>query len=191
MDVRDPGWKPIEEGGPMFYRHVVDLLQRRGVSLNEIAEIVHELQQPYHEGLGKEQCLESVEHVLQKREVQYAIITGVALDSLSEEQRLPQPLQRMLEVDEPLYGLDEILALSITNVYGTIGLTSFGYLDKTKTGVLSRLNNHDGNIHVFLDDLVAGVAAAASARIAHENPDMERYRADLALHDGEGCKKND
>ncbi|PMB11917.1 phosphatidylglycerophosphatase A [Fischerella thermalis CCMEE 5273] len=174
----------------MFYGHVVQLLQSRGVSLEEIAAIVYQLQKPYHHHLDQAACLESVEHVLRKREVQHAIITGVALDTLSEERRLPMPLQRMMELDEPLFGLDETLALSITNVYGTIGLTSFGYLDKTKTGVLTRLNNHNGRIHVFLDDLVAGVAAAASARIAHQHPDMERYQADLALHN-EPDEQND
>ncbi|PTM58065.1 phosphatidylglycerophosphatase A family protein [Desmospora activa] len=173
----------------MFYRHVLDLLQKRGVSLDEIADIVYTLQRPYNDELKKAHCLESVEHVLQKREVQHAIITGVALDTLAEGKQLPSPLQRMMEVDEPLYGLDEIMALSVVNIYGTIGLTSFGYLDKTKFGVISRLNHKDGHIHVFLDDLVAGVAAAASARIAHENPDMERYRADIALHEGENSEK--
>ncbi|MFD1435124.1 phosphatidylglycerophosphatase A [Kroppenstedtia eburnea] len=167
----------------MFYRHVVELLNRRGVTLEEIAEIAFDLQRPYNDELSREQCLESVEQVLRKREVQNALITGVALDELAERKKLPQPLQKMLEVDEPLYGIDEILALSITNVYGTIGLTSFGYLDKTKQGILGKLNNHNGGIHVFLDDLVAGIAAAASARIAHEHPDMERYRADLDLHE--------
>ncbi|GGA51398.1 hypothetical protein GCM10007416_25660 [Kroppenstedtia guangzhouensis] len=166
----------------MFYRHVVELLNRRGVTLEEIAEIAFDLQQPYNDKLSRKQCLESVEQVLRKREVQNALITGVALDELAEKKKLPQPLQKMMEVDEPLYGIDEILALSITNVYGTIGLTSFGYLDKTKQGILGKLNNHNGGIHVFLDDLVAGIAAAASARIAHEHPDMERYRADLDLH---------
>jgi phosphatidylglycerophosphatase A len=56
-----------------------------------------------------------------------------------------------------------------------IGLTSFGYLDKKKMGIIRELNNHDTSIHVFLDDLVAGVAAAASARIAHQNKNVMEY----------------
>lgn len=151
--------------------------------MESIAAIAFSLQHPYNDKLKRQECLESVEHVLRKREVQNALITGVALDELAERQELPPPLQKMMEVDEPLYGIDEILALSITNVYGTIGLTGFGYLDKTKQGILRKLNNHDGGIHVFLDDLVAGIAAAASARIAHEYPDMDRYREDLNLYE--------
>lgn len=162
---------------------MVELLNRRGVTLESIAAIAFSLQHPYNDKLKRQECLESVEHVLRKREVQNALITGVALDELAERQELPPPLQKMMEVDEPLYGIDEILALSITNVYGTIGLTGFGYLDKTKQGILRKLNNHDGGIHVFLDDLVAGIAAAASARIAHEYPDMDRYREDLNLYE--------
>ncbi|OYD08418.1 phosphatidylglycerophosphatase A family protein [Paludifilum halophilum] len=167
----------------MFYRHVLHLLKKRGVTLESMADLVYDLQRPYHDRLTQKDCLESVDQVLKKREVQHAVITGVALDDLAEKGKLPIPLQQIMEVDEPLYGVDEILALSITNVYGTIGLTSFGYLDKTKQGVIQHLNNHNGRIHVFLDDLVAGIAAAASARIAHDHPDMERYRADLERHE--------
>ena len=70
---------------------------------------------------------------------------------------MPQPLQAIMEADESLYGVDETLALGITHVYGMIGLTSFGYLDKEKIGVIHDLNEHTTAIHVFLDDLVAGV----------------------------------
>lgn len=76
-----------------------------------------------------------------------------------------------METDAPLYGVDETLALGIVHVYGMIGLTSFGFLDKQKIGIIRDLNNHKTGIHVFLDDLVAGLAAAASARIAHKHQD--------------------
>lgn len=147
---------------------VLELLQQRGVNVEDIALIVHTLQKPYHPNLEIAECRESILRVLEKREVQYAILTGVALDRLAEQNLLPQPLQTILEADEPLYGVDEILALGITNVYGSIGLTSFGYLDKEKTGIIAYLNDKQNGIHVFLDDLVAGIAAAASARIAHQ-----------------------
>lgn len=163
----------------MFYGQVVRLLEKRGVSLDAIAEIVYALQKPYHEDLTVGQCRESVEHVLRKREVQHAIITGITLDMMAEEKKLPEPLQTILAIDEPLYGMDEILALGITNVYGSIGLTNFGYLDKRKPLVIGRLNRGSAGVHVFLDDLVAGIAAAASARIAHRLPDGERFEGDV------------
>ncbi|WAH37937.1 phosphatidylglycerophosphatase A family protein [Alicyclobacillus dauci] len=149
--------------------NVVEQLKQRGVELTDIASIVYQLQAPYHSDLTMEQCHDNVEHVLKKREVQHAIYTGVALDVLAEQKALPEPLQSIMERDEPLYGVDEVLALSVTNVYGSIGFTNFGYLDKTKVGVVGQLNNHGSRIHVFLDDLVAAIAAAAAARIAHQH----------------------
>lgn len=169
----------------MFYHHTIALLKERGVSLESIARIVHDIQSEYHNDLQIEECLESVQVVLRKREVQHAIITGIALDILAEQKQLPSPLQTIMEIDEPLYGVDEILSLSIIHLYGTIGLTSFGFLDKSKVGIIHELNNHEGRIHVFLDDLVAGLAAAASARIAHRYPVLDRYRADTEVLDSD------
>ena len=79
------------------------------------------------------------------------------------------PLQHIIEDDEGLYGIDEILALSIVNVYGTIGFTNYGYIDKVKPGILKELNSHDGvHVHTFLDDIVGAIAAAAASRLAHK-----------------------
>jgi phosphatidylglycerophosphatase A len=58
-----------------------------------------------------------VNRVLTKREVHNAIITGIELDKLAEQKKLDYPLQNILEEDEGLYGIDEIMALSIVNVY--------------------------------------------------------------------------
>lgn len=153
----------------------LQMLARRGVSLNQVAQIVYKLQYPYNNQLTEQECEESVLAVLDKREVQYTLYTGIALDELAERKLLPQPLQSIMERDESLYGADETLALGIVHVYGMIGLTSFGYLDKEKTGIIRSLNNDSSQIHVFLDDLVAGLAAAASARIAHKNKNAIEY----------------
>lgn len=155
----------------MLQLPIVDWLEKRGVTVDKIADIVHELQVPYNPALTKEACVDSVLTVLTKREVQYVLYTGIALDELAEKKLLPDPLQQLMENDESLYGVDETLALGIVHVYGMIGLTSFGYLDKKKTGIIRDLNDHPTGIHVFLDDLVAGLAAAASARIAHKHQD--------------------
>ncbi|PYI57068.1 phosphatidylglycerophosphatase A family protein [Paenibacillus flagellatus] len=169
----------------MSNRLALQMLAERGVTLEQVAEIVYKLQIPYNDKLTMEQCAESVLAVLGKREVQFTLYTGIALDVLAERGQLPQPLQEIMENDESLYGVDETLALGIVHVYGMIGLTSFGYLDKEKTGVIRTLNNHSSQIHVFLDDLVAGLAAAASARIAHQNKNAKVYG-----DDGENGEKN-
>ncbi|UUZ80576.1 phosphatidylglycerophosphatase A [Paenibacillus sp. P26] len=155
----------------MSHKHVIECLEKRGVTVRRIADIVYKLQSPYNPRLTMAACIESVLTVLKKREVQYVLYTGIALDELAEKKRLPEPLQSIMETDAPLYGVDETLALGIVNVYGMIGLTSFGYLDKKKMGIIRDLNDHPSAIHVFLDDLVAGLAAAASARIAHKHQD--------------------
>lgn len=149
-----------------------DLLKERGVQLEDIADLVMHLQNKYIPHLTQSECLENVEAVLTKREVQNAIITGIELDKLAEQEALSQPLQSILMTDEGLYGIDEIMGLSIVNLYGTIGFTNYGYLDKSKPGIIAKLNSKDGvYCHTFLDDIICAIAAAAASRIAHNDPD--------------------
>jgi len=150
--------------------HVVQLLAQRGVSLDEIADLVLEVHRDDIPGLTLEECRESVERVLGKREAQYAIMTGIALDTIAEQGGLPPGLEEAVFSDSPLFGIDEVLALAITTLYGSAGLIGFGYLDKAKPGVLQRINGGgDGRVHTFLDDLLAAVAAAAGARLIHKH----------------------
>ncbi|MBR3120996.1 phosphatidylglycerophosphatase A [Oceanobacillus profundus] len=147
-------------------------LKDRGVKVEDIAELVYYLQSKYHNDLSMDDCLHNVERVLTKREVQNAILTGIELDMLAEQKKLSQPLQKTIETDEGLYGIDEVIALSIVNVYGSIGMTNFGYIDKQKPGILKKLNDKSsGEIHTFLDDIVGAIAAAASSRLAHSDAD--------------------
>nr|WP_245804729.1 phosphatidylglycerophosphatase A [Halobacillus hunanensis] len=143
-------------------------LIERGVTVDDMAELVHYLQSKYHPKLTMEECRFNVNQVLKKREVQNAIVTGIQLDVLAEEKKLEEPLQSTIEVDEGLYGVDEIIAFSIVNVYGSIGFTNYGYIDKQKPGILKALNDKSsGACHTFLDDIVGAIAAAASSRLAH------------------------
>ncbi|WP_047150506.1 phosphatidylglycerophosphatase A family protein [Aneurinibacillus tyrosinisolvens] len=146
------------------------LLEERGVMMEHLVELVLFLQRAYYPDLTPEACEQSIRKVLEKREIQNAIITGIQLDILAEQGKLMEPLQEMLQTDEGLYGIDEILALSIVNVYGSIGFTNYGYIDKTKPGILEKLNDKKLNtetVHTFLDDIVGAIAAAASSRLAH------------------------
>lgn len=145
-----------------------DWLAKRGVSKEQIGQIVMLLQKDYFPDLTLEECVENVNAVLSKREVQNAVLTGIQLDLLAESGNLLPPLQDMIQYDEGLYGCDEVLALSIVNVYGSIGLTNFGYVDKLKPGILKKLNSKSGEtVNTFLDDIIGAIAAAASSRIAH------------------------
>lgn len=154
----------------------IEQILDRGVTLEEIAELVFNLQEKYVADLTMEYCLENVKRVLKKREVCNAVITGIELDRLTEQGKVSHPLSSIIKEDEGLYGVDEILALSIVNVYGSIGLTNFGYLDKLKPKVIQRLDSHKhtDQTNTFLDDIVGALAAAAASRIAHADPDISK-----------------
>jgi phosphatidylglycerophosphatase A len=149
-------------------------LLERGVTIEAIAEIVYEMQSPYSESLTMKECVESVDAVLEKRELQHALLVGIELDKLAEQNKLSEPLQSLVEMDEGLFGVDETIALGAVFGYGSIAVTTYGHLDKQKIGIIKKLDTKqvDG-VHTFLDDLVASVAASASARIAHRLRDIE------------------
>ena len=157
-----------------LYKATIRMIQDRGVNLDEVAELVMDLQKPYLPNLKFEDARDSVYAVLRKREVQNAVATGIFLDKASEQGLVDDPLQSSLVTDDPLYGIDEILALSIVNIYGSIGLTNFGYLDKKKPGVIAKINKEkDGKVNTFLDDLICAIAASSASRIAHRARDGE------------------
>ncbi|MGO4889389.1 phosphatidylglycerophosphatase A [Anaerobacillus sp. MEB173] len=149
------------------------LLKERGVELTDIAEIVYQMQVKFTPDLKMIDCLESVDAVLCKREIQHAILVGVELDKLAEKKMLSEPLQSIVEQDEGLFGVDETIAIGSVFGYGSIAVTTFGYLDKEKVGIIKTLDTKGKNIHTFLDDLVCSIAANASSRLAHRLRDRE------------------
>lgn len=160
---------------------VYRLLAERSVTLDEIAEIVYEMQAPYYPDLQMEACVHAIKAVLEKREVQHAILVGIELDMLAEKGLLSEPLQSLIESDEGLFGIDETIALGAANMYGSISATTFGHLDKHKIGVIKRLDTKIGNsVHTFLDDLVGAIAACASSRIAHQLRDRQEREYETA-----------
>jgi phosphatidylglycerophosphatase A len=149
----------------------IELLESRGVTVNDIAECARFLQADYHVDLKKEELLESVMSVLSKREVQNAIMTGIELDVAAEQGYMKdKDLARILTRDEGLYGVDEVLAYGICNLYGSIALTNFGFIDKKKYGIIAKLNEDGkdtGTVNTFIDDIVGAIAASAASRFAH------------------------
>lgn len=149
-------------------------LIERGVSIQAIAEIVFEMQIPYNKNLTLSDCIDSVESVLLKREIQHAILVGVELDKLAEERKLSEPLQSIVESDEGLFGVDETIAFGAALGYGSIAVTTFGHLDKNKIGIIKELDTKKGTgVNTFLDDIVAAIAATAASRLAHRLRDLE------------------
>lgn len=148
-------------------------LNERGVELVEIAKIVYEMQVPYQPELTLDLCLESVHKVLEKREILHALLVGIELDVLAEKGMLSEPLQSIIASDAGLFGCDETLAIGATFVYGSIAVTTYGHLDKHKSGIIKQLDTKEGErVHTFLDDLVGAIAASAASRVAHRYRDM-------------------
>lgn len=154
-----------------FYDFCVKLIESRGVAIREIAEVTYGLQKPYLGDITVDDAETAVRAVLHKREAQFAIMTGLELDRLSEEGQLQGPIADIIKEDFSLYGVDEILALSVVNVYGSIGLTNFGYLDKAKEGVIKEIDEKSRNpnqVNTFFDDIICAIAAAAASKMAHQ-----------------------
>src|SRR5699024_287698 len=144
------------------------MLEFRGVVLNDIAELVFYLQAEYQDNLTIEECIHNVNRVLAKREVQHAVLTGIELDILAEKGLLSEPLQDIISRDESLYVINEVIALSIVNEYGSIGFTSYSTIDKLNAGNLYKLNDGgNGDVNAFLDDIVGAIASAAASCLAH------------------------
>ncbi|TWI57838.1 phosphatidylglycerophosphatase A family protein [Halalkalibacter nanhaiisediminis] len=151
-------------------------LAERGVTIQDIADIVYEMQAKYSPNLSMEECYESANAVLCKREIQHAILVGIELDVLAEKKLLSEPLQSIVKSDEGLFGVDETIALGSVFGFGSIAVTTFGFLDKQKVGIINELDKRKSEVHTFLDDLVASIAASASARLAHRLRDKEENR---------------
>lgn len=149
----------------------IDLLKDRGVTLDDIAECARYLQADYHIDLMKEELLDSVLSVIDKREVQFAIMTAIEIDKLAEQGLMSnKDLEKTLMSDEGLFGVDEVIAYGICNLYGSIALTNFGFIDKKKYGIINKLNNEGKNgtrCNTFIDDIVGAIAASAASRFAH------------------------
>lgn len=154
----------------------IELLRKRGVEIADLAEIAYNLQKKYIEELTMDDCYESVLKVISKTEAQNAIITGIELDILAEKHLLSDVLSEKLNNDEGLYGIDEINALSIVNVYGSIALTAFGYVDKIKPGIIGKLDKLGKETKMcttFIDDIAGAIAASAASRLAHNKMGVE------------------
>lgn len=148
----------------------IKMLNDRGVRLEDIVECVIYLQAGYNSAINPEETMEDVLSILDKREVQNTIMTGIAIDIAVEQKSFGnEQIRDIIGVDEGLYGIDEVLAYSICNLYGSIALTNFGYIDRVKPGIIGVLNEeHEGRCNTFIDDIVGAIAAAAASKSAHK-----------------------
>ena len=151
------------------------MLEKRGVTLQSIEELVMKNQKKYISGLTFLEIEEALINILNKTEVANIVATALYLDVAIESDDLFseefEELADDIRMDRGTYGVDELLALGITNLYGTIATTNYGLMDKEKPGVIGNLD-HEGKkkldkVNTFIDDVVGALAAATSAKLAH------------------------
>ncbi|MFI3251770.1 MAG: phosphatidylglycerophosphatase A [bacterium] len=147
----------------------IETLKQRGVSIDEIALISFNQQSKYTKDVSMDVCVESVIKVLSYRDIFHHVQLGAEIDRLTEEKLFKGPIQDILYHDLGLFGIDEVLGLDISGIYGVIGKTNFGDVDINKPGIVDKLNEEgkkEGHCHTFMDDIVGAIAAAASTRVA-------------------------
>lgn len=150
------------------YQFIISEFNKRGITLHDLAKIVHKMEIDYIPELTVDKCERVLVNEMHKRELMNNVMVGLELDRLAEEKQLKEPLLSIIRNDAGVFGVDEVLALQIANIYGTIGSTNFGYLDRVKYGVIKKFDEDDQHINTFLDDLLGAIVAAACAKLAHE-----------------------
>ena len=151
------------------YLAALKLLEEEGIKLDDLAQIVYDIQKKYVD-ITLELAKESILKVLEKREVVFAMMVGIELDRQARKKGLlNKELQDLILTDEALFGIDEVLAYSICNIYGSIALTNFGYLDKIKPGIIGKINNDKTKCNTFMDDILGAICASAASRFAHRS----------------------
>lgn len=149
----------------------LELLASRGITLDDLVDLVDGLQRPYNPHMDRQLCVDNVRGVLKKQQVYHAIQLAIKVDMAVEKGEMNPQYNNIVGHDEGLFGVDESVATAIPLLYGTIALTNFGYLDKEKPGIIDSLDSDHsgGRCNTFIDDIVCGIVAAACGRLAHNN----------------------
>lgn len=150
-----------------LYDWVLNELHKRNINNEAIGEIAYNMQHQYLPHLTVEDFGAQLDEVLKKREVLNILATGFALDNLAQDKLLPEPLQSIIANDSGVFGVDESLSLSLSQLYGSIAVTNYGYEDKKKLGIAAQLDNSNGQVNTFADDLALALASAVIGRCGH------------------------
>lgn len=150
------------------HEFVITRLKERGVDLHRLAKIAFDLQQQFIPELTEADCYEELLNVMHKRELLNNAMVALELDRLAEENQIKEPLLSIIRKDAGVFGVDEALALQISDIYGTIGATNFGYLDRVKYGIIKSFDTDENHINTFIDDLLGAIVAAVCGKIAHK-----------------------
>lgn len=150
------------------FNFVVKRLQERGVTIDDLVNLTFKMQEEFIPKLTHEECQEAVIDVMHKREFLNNAMVGLELDRLTEDNQVAEPLAAIIKNDAGVFAVDEALALQIAELYGTIGVTNFGYLDRVKSGIIKQFDTDSGHVNTFIDDLLGAIVAAACGKLAHQ-----------------------
>ncbi len=150
-------------------KFVLGALKYKGITPKDIAKIAYGLEKDYVNGLTLGMCKDAVNKVLDKRDVLSLCMTGLELDRLAENNLLKEPLLSIVKNDLGLFSVDEVFGSAICNLFFTISVTNYGFIDKKKIGKIKNLDESKEHCNTFIDDLVGAIAAAAAAKIAHDH----------------------
>lgn len=151
------------------YLFTIQKLEQRGVRLEDVCEKAIEEQKKHGVEASLADTRRYLINLLHKREIMNVIMAGIYLDEQAEKGLIDGPLQDIIESDAPSFGLDESFAFIITSLFGSIAGTNFGSLDVNKSGVAKELDNSEGHVNTFLDDIFSALVASLEAKMAHED----------------------
>lgn len=146
--------------------------ERLGITVDKMAEIVYRDQKPYIDNLTEREANWAVSRVLNKTEFQDGLLVAIYLDKVAQMFNLMKehdPLMDRLIDDHPNFGADEHLAMSLAGLYGSIATTNYGYIDKTKPGIVGELNDMGKSgeyVTTMMDDMIGAIIASAEAKLA-------------------------
>lgn len=151
------------------YNFVVSTIANRGVTQNDMAHILQQMTIEFVPEITIQECRSVIEDVMHKRDYLSTAMIMLDLDRLAESHRLSQPLNDIISADAGVFGVDEDLAVSIATLYGPIGVTNFGYLDRVKKGIIKKIDRDASHVNTFLDDLIGATIAAGCGKISHQH----------------------
>lgn len=165
-NIRIPDFKYPDS---QAYEFVTQTIRDRGVTQRQMAEIVQQMTQEFVPNIRLDECIATIVDVMHKRDYLSTAMIMLDLDRLAERHGLSEPLDSIVRADAGVFGVDEDLALSIATLYGPIGATNFGYLDRVKKGIIKKIDTDGKHVNTFLDDLIGATIAAACGKISHQH----------------------
>ena len=158
----------------LAYGYVWNYLNTKGVTEKSIGELAMGLQKKFLPEVPLEKYISATLEISKKWDILNCCMVGIALDKAASNKQLDEPLQTIMDEDLGVFAVDEVLAYyGFATLYGGIGITSAGWLDKEKSGIIAKLDKDKNSVNVFLDDLIVGLVACVSAKIAHDGIAVE------------------